>query len=249
MKVLSLNCQKNYNSSLRDFFHGLFATSQYDVFLLQEATDEVIDIIPDDCNYQLVRHQNGGLWGLTAILFNNQHYTLVDSGYQSFDFVYKEDQRLGHISYGATFARLQRGKEYILVCSMHLPAGLSSQIRRNCLQEAKKYILQNSEFNDQIIFGGDCNFGFPGEYISTSCEMSPEFIHVTRNIEPTLDSYYTEHLNYITSHVAYVLRMFGLSIKLRTDHFFTDAQTGEHCAFAVLPDRVSDHSPIELSVT
>lgn len=69
---------------------------------------------------------------------------------------------------------------------------------------------------------------------------------MTNDLSPTLDSRYSENVAHITNRIAAFLNIFGIGIKLHTDHIFLDKDTASskiNCF--VLTDRVSDHSPIE----
>ena len=98
------------------------------------------------------------------------------------------------------------------------------------------------------LFAGDCNFVLPGELSSADRITSPTFVRVSRELGATLDSRYTELApNPISTAVVFLAR-FGIGIRLRADNVFASQPLAKSARISchVLPDRVSDHSPVEI---
>jgi endonuclease/exonuclease/phosphatase family metal-dependent hydrolase len=100
------------------------------------------------------------------------------------------------------------------------------------------------------IFAGDFNTGFPNEIVKIAETFAPQFTWITKDLGPTLDSRYSENLAHLPNRIAAFLSIFNIGILLRTDHVFVDKQTVENHTIncSLLPDRVSDHSPMEIII-
>lgn len=134
---------------------------------------------------------------------------------------------------------------------MHLPSGLSASRRAKSLPEVARMLVTSSTV-DATLFGGDCNFCYPGEIAKAKRALLPDYKCVTDTLPATLNSCYTEKLSDSLSYrfitiPAYLLSLLKICIKFKTDHMFVDLTTANGSyKVSVLPDRVSDHSPVEL---
>ena len=115
----------------------------------------------------------------------------------------------------------------------------------------KEQALALIQGGDAFVFGGDCNFGLPGERARAECFLAPEFVCATRGLGPTLDGRYSENVPHLPNRIAAFLGFFGIPTPLWTDHLFVDAKTATSKSIEsrILPDRVSDHSPVEILIT
>ena len=249
MKILSLNCQQGYNLALKDFLHHIFDIKSYDFVLLQEVDEKVLSFL-DNSSYKLVRsfNEETGRDSLLCIAYREQ-YLPIKTGFKSFAFARKDHMHgFKHPAYGLLWADFKIENRIIRIASIHLHSGTDRRVRLKELQVAKKLLLDDT--TSSVIFAGDLNAGFPSEPINMAQTLLPEFIWETKDIGPTLNSRYTENVPHLPNRIAAFLSIFGMGIKLRTDHFFVDRESVKtsiiHCS--VLPDRVSDHSPIELTI-
>jgi endonuclease/exonuclease/phosphatase family metal-dependent hydrolase len=249
MKILSLNCQQGYNPALKDFLYRIFNAGSYDFVLLQEADGKVLSYL-DHPSYRLVRSFNDetGKDSLLYIAYQAKYFP-ISTGFKSFAYA-RKDPVLGfkHPAYGLLWADFKIEEKIIRIASIHLHSGTDRQARLNELQVAKELLLGGAP--SSVIFGGDFNAGFPSERTNMAQALLPEFMWATKDIGPTLNSRYTENWPHLPNRIAAFLSIFNMGIKLRTDHFFVDRESLKantaHCS--ILPNRVSDHSPIELTV-
>jgi endonuclease/exonuclease/phosphatase (EEP) superfamily protein YafD len=125
---------------------------------------------------------------------------------------------------------------------------MDHKVRAKQVEKIKEQTIRNSQPDDITIFGGDCNFGFPGERSRAEKILAPQFVCATSAIGPTLDGRYSENVPHLPNRIAKLLSFFGIATKLCTDHFFVNSgdKRTENLKVRVLPDRVSDHSPLEL---
>ncbi|MCR4326007.1 MAG: hypothetical protein NUV59_04405, partial [Patescibacteria group bacterium] len=155
---------------------------------------------------------------------------------------------LRHAGFGFLLALFDTGEETLRVGNVHLHSGLRFRIRAAEALRIKAHLRDFGHADTPTIFGGDFNLGLPWELPGVIRAFAPEFAACTAHLGPTLDSRYTEHVPVLTNRIASAMAKVGLGISLRPDHIFTDAQTASHNVIEcrVLPDRISDHSPVEL---
>lgn len=246
MHILSLNCQKGYQSNLYDFLNEALKSKKYDFLLLQEVSLEVLEKLFINDDYVLLRtfNKNNNQWSHITIIYLSR-IRLIENKFFSFSHL-SNNPLLGSESYWLLAGVFEYENKKILIGSLHLHPGIRKSLRRSELLMAKEHIL--SIPHDISIFWGDCNFGFPFELSRTTKLLNPEFLCMTLDIGPTLCSYFTEDVPYLPNQIAKILRKFGLSVWLKADHIFVDINTAREYIFEknVLPNRVSDHSPIEL---
>jgi len=249
MKILSLNCQQGYNPALKDFLHHLFDAEAFDFLLLQEVDEKTL-LFLNDPSYKLVRSFNKetGQDSQLCIAYQEKYFP-ISTGFKSFASMRKDPiSGFKHPAYGLLWVDFKIEEKRMRIASIHLHSGTDRQVRLNELLVAKKLLLEG--VHSSVIFGGDFNAGFPSERTDMAGVLIPEFMWATSDIGPTLNSRYSENVPHLPNRIAAFLSAFGVGIKLRTDHFFINRESAEdnvvHCL--VLPDRVSDHSPIELIV-
>lgn len=254
MKLLSLNCQKAYNQNLEQFLSDTLASEQYDFLLLQEATEKVLAHIRPFDTYKVLACEENGRPGLVCIVYRNT-IALKSSQYALWPRLHSaEHSGKGHISFGVIAGVFAVHDRVMQIASVHLPSGVSAYRRHERLPESMRLLATPTHVHTTI-FGGDCNFLHPSERARAERALSPEYVCVTGTLPATLNSCYTETLSDSVSYrivtiTAYLLRLLKICITFKTDHIFVDKGTvaTKSIATRVLPDRVSDHSPIELVI-
>ncbi len=248
MKILSLNCQTNYHPRLKRFLKRTLVSERYDILLLQEANEKVVKCIKKNKKYILTLPTQGTKKALTCIVSHKKIALSSHIDFLHFPYPYLEQTAFkDYHLFWLTCTIASIDNQEIVLGSMHLPAGFSSVLRKKHLKQSLQYIRK--KYGDTMaILWGDFNFWFPWEMSEAAKLVSPSFACVSQEIPYTLDSYYTETGHGLTSYVALLLRYVWLSIKLKTDHFFTHKNILKKykTQVRVLPHRVSDHSPIEL---
>lgn len=250
MKILSLNCQKDYQPALGGFLRATLAAGAYDFLLLQEADDAVLAHMQDCRGYKVLTatDERLGKQSMLCIVYR-ETFALIAHEIQSFAGM-RFDPVAGykHLGFGILSARyVCDGTEYC-VGSTHLHAGIHAKVRIQELPYVKEQMVRMSA-NAPAVFGGDFNFGYPWELPRAIRFFTPEFYCLTRRLGGTLDSRYSEYCDHLPNKIAHALARLGLSVKLRTDHFFVSRTLAVSADIScrVLPDRVSDHSPVEFS--
>lgn len=253
LNILVLNCQKNYNKNLRPFLKKTLRKGKYDLFLLQEATNDVLEPFKSFKKYSILNSKDKlGRLSLPCIVYNSKKFTLKNLFYEPIflDGFERQELKKPFQSFGILRAVLDFQGIKIVAGSIHLPSGLSIKKRFRALKSAK--IIMDEVKNPEITFyGGDLNFCSSYEIRKASKILGPEYKCITSQLGPTLDSYFTEsHLHYSHIRINNVLRNFGIRIKLKTDHIFVDQETLKRnkVKAKILRNRVSDHSPIEMAL-
>jgi endonuclease/exonuclease/phosphatase family metal-dependent hydrolase len=233
MKILSLNCQKAYRPELAGFLRRALSDETYDCLLLQEATDAVLPLLAHP-SYALVA-RNG-----LAVAYRSS-FRLLKTEFEQFD----------GFPFGILLLRLSMEGREAAVGSIHAHSGLRPSVRRADAARMKAIVLRSSQRCALTVFGGDFNLGFPGEVSRIEGILSPEFASATKSVGPTLDSRFVEENPALTNRAARLLASFGVNLSFRVDHVFIDAQTaGDSVVSArALPDRVSDHRPVEVTLS
>ena len=250
MKLLSLNCQKAYQPGLESFLKQILEEERYDFLLLQEVNEAVLGFLERSTSYRFLTatYTDSGLPSHLCIGYRSSA-DLVSRELHSFAGVHYDPVRgYKHSSFGLLSARFNFREEEVCVGSIHLHSGIDAKVRVRELQKAKEIGLRFAG-HSPIIFGGDFNLGYPGE-LSRACRvLAPEFSCATRTLGGTLDSRYSEYANHLPNKIAVALAKVGIGVKLKADHFFVNARfaSTERISVRMLPDRVSDHSPVELT--
>lgn len=248
MKILSLNCQRGYQPDLKAFLQETLRSGAYDFLLLQEFGKEVPSYVRDIPGYSLLRvyDTSVGEDSQTAIVHRVNHQPIAQSMLHFPKTCPDPVMGVRHSTFGSLCARFEFGARTVLMGSVHLHSGMDQSVRAAQMRHVKRQVLELRKDGDLVIFGGDCNFGYPGERRRAETIAAPEFACVTRRLGPTLDSRYSEKVPHLTNRVAAFFGVFGIRIPLWTDHLFVDAEIAEAVTCQVLPVRVSDHSPLEL---
>ncbi len=248
MKILSLNTQKAFQPTLPSFLKRTFDTGLYDFILLQEASERVLPLIQNSGSYNLLEAFDDHMvaQGHLVIVYRNS-FTLKDAVLDSYGNMHPA-AKSRHTGLGILLGTFQTSEGNITVGSVHLHSGLRVAVRVRELARLKEKVLEVRDGTTPIIFGGDFNFGIPGEIKRACTFLSPQFVSKTRYLGSTLNSKFTEPNSNITNKAAVFLAKFGIGFNLKTDHFFTDEETAKHSEAHILSDRVSDHSPLELTI-
>lgn len=249
LKILSLNCQRSYQPGLENFLKRTLESKTYDFLLLQEVNEKVLTYLQNP-SYTLVRAFNPDIGAESELcIAYRQNYRLLGQEFISFALMHK-DPLCGwkHPSFAALQADVSVNGARIRVGSVHLHSGFNGRVRRAELIKIKRLMLEG--FPVPTYFSGDFNAGYPGEATRMARFLSPEFAWGTKNIGPTLDSRYSENAPHLPNRISRVFAWINVSIPLWTDHFFVDRATAEKYTVEcrVLPDRVSDHSPVEMII-
>ncbi len=246
LNILTLNTQKAYQSSFGDFIHDVLVSDKYDFVLLQEVDAKVVSIITQfEHSYIVVRPFDVNLSTNTGVcILYKKAFVLKDTLFISFANFDPNMPMRGWGFVGGIFAVQGQG---VLVGSVHLHSGIKTSIRKKEIEIIKES-LSNYKNNIPIVFAGDFNTGFPGEVSEIEKILLPDFIRVSKNIGPTLDSRYTEKSSFLLNRVNSFFARFGISFKFRTDHVYFDISTlkTNDILCTVLPNRVSDHLAIDI---
>src|SRR3989344_753711 len=252
MKILSLNCQKGHQPGLANFLEKTIVSNAYDFLLLQEATENVLAILKSYDSYKLITGDDTDLAENNWLCIAHKNgFQKSKSVFRSFGQMRKDPVRgFGHPAFGFLCATFEYETKSIAMGNVHLHSGVDKRVRELEAHEVKQMINYLGQ-EAPILFGGDFNFGFPGERLNVIKLFSPEFVCATESMEATLDSRYSEYANHLPNQVAFVLAKVGLGIKLKADQIFIDTKTAQQkkMYFNVLSDRVSDHNPIEFYIS
>lgn len=161
-KILSLNCQKNYHPDLEDFLKKTLSGGKYDFFLLQEATEDVLNHFAHFNSYSILEEFNDeGKPSILSIVYRNE-FTLGEQGFIHFLANNPaQNSEKTYCSYGFLFGVFSLDSEQIVVGSVHLPAGVKRSTRKNGVLKIKAALNKHEDI--PIIFAGDCNLVLPGE--------------------------------------------------------------------------------------
>lgn len=213
LRVLTLNCQKNYNKNLSFFLKEILSKDKYDVFLLQEATNEVLEYFNCFPKYSIINSTDKlGRISLSCIIYNKDKCSFKDFFYEPIlvNKFEKQELKESFQFFGVARAILIFESVKIIVGSIHLPSGFSSKKRFKYLKKVKE-IMSNIVGGWITFYAGDYNFSLPYEFKRASKFISPEFKCITSDLGTTLDSYYTEsHLPFIWIYINNFLKKFDL---------------------------------------
>jgi len=249
MKLLTLNCQHGDQSLLKDFLSRTLNAEEYDFLLLQEVNEKVMAFLKNPA-YEVVRPFNGEIGQSSQLcIAYRKHYLSKGTGFRSFASMRKDPVRgFKHPCFGIFYMDFEIDKKIWRIATTHLHSGMDSNIRIAESRLAKEVLLTAApEF---IMIAGDFNAGLPYERGRIAQLFSPELAWGTKTLGPTLDSRYSENVAHFPNRIAALLRIFHVGIQLRTDHIFVNRRIMSDYAIQchVLPDRVSDHSPVEFTV-
>ena len=248
MRIFTLNTQKAYQSGFNEFLIKILKEGKYDFILFQEVTVPIISLIKiTNSEYEILNPLDPEFGENTheCILYKNK-FVLQKQLFLSFSTLKANFPRHGWGFLGGVFT--ENGKA-VFVASVHLHPGLRKKQRMEQIAHIKEKTLEEIGAIP-IIFGGDFNFGLPGEISCSEKILFPEFRRVTKGLGPTLDSMYTEKASWGVARIANILAGFGISIKFKTDQVFVDEVTTREKDIRchLLSERVSDHLGIEIDV-
>ena len=249
LKILCLNCQKAYNPNIKQFLQKILESNFYDFLLLQEANEKIIPIIRGLGQYNILSAMNpdNQIESHLRILYRNR-FVLKDKSLLSFSKMNRSFALRGEL--GFLLGTFDCDGETIMLGSLHLHPGFPFHLRMKETNIVKKHIQNYGGLKNPVIFGGDLNLAYPWENWLTRKYFSRNFIDATINTGPTLDGLYTEKGTHLASKIGNMLTTLGISVKFKTDKLFVGKNiAGQNkITTRVLPDRVSDHSPIELII-
>ncbi|TSD05864.1 MAG: hypothetical protein Greene07147_569 [Parcubacteria group bacterium Greene0714_7] len=248
MKILSLNTQKAFQPALPSFLKRVLDGGLYDFILLQEANERVLPLVRGVGAYRLLEvfDEVFSAPSHLSIVYRDT-FKLKGSRLDSFGRMHPSP-RLQHQGFGMLLGTFGTPQGDIKAGTVHLHSGLRPTVRAREVQALKDRVMKERAHNTPLVFGGDFNLGIPGEVIHACSLLLPQFVASTRHLGPTLNSRYSEPHPNIVNTSAVFLAKFGLGFDLKTDHLFVDAETAKHSEACILSDRVSDHSPIELTI-
>jgi len=248
MKILSLNCQKGYQTGLKGFLRRVLEEKKHDFLLLQEVDSRVIPLLQSP-DYKIVRasNQETGQESYLCIVYRGS-YTVRETGFKSFATMRKDPVHgFKHPCPGILWADIDIGPEVFRVASIQLHSGLDRGVRLAELKLGKDSI---GGVSTKTLLAGDFNSGFPGERKKMAGILTPEFEWASENLGPTLDSRYSENVAHITNRVAALLGFLNIGVRMQIDHVFVNQMLTKtsRTKCSVLPDHVSDHSPVEIDL-
>ncbi len=124
MKVLSLNCQKAYQPTLKAFLHNTLEAAIYDFILLQEANAPVLALMPSLGAYGMLNlfNQETKEQSHLCILYRSS-FELTDSALHSFAFMHP-DPHLQFAGFGLLLGTFRMNGQMVQIGSVHLHPGL-----------------------------------------------------------------------------------------------------------------------------
>lgn len=250
LNLLSLNCQKAYNRAVKEFLIKKLQSKKYDFLLLQEADEQIMSIIEGEGgSYKILKTINPDIQKQSQLcILYKREFVLKSTDFVSFS---KLNRRFAlRPELGFLLGTFDYNGNEMVIASLHLHPGFPFYLRVKGIQMVKNKL---DFYNDEalpVIFGGDFNLAYPWEAGYTRRFFAPGFIDSTISIGPTLNSRYTEKGNHLASRINDFLRFIGVSIRFKTDRVFMDRYTAnKHSVTSmILPNRVSDHSPVELVI-
>ena len=248
LSILSLNCQHGRQPGLKAFLDRIRSEKKYDFVLLQEVNRSVAAMIPDDDAYAILRFPSHleDIRGSVTVMYRRD-YTPEAMEYFSFD---KLLGRKFSTHYGLAVATFYGPKGQYTVGSLHMNAGLRWDPRKKEAYFLRELFQERSDLIDgSIILGGDFNNGYPWEDGMADRIFAPLLTNVTTGIEGTLDSLYSEPVGNFVNDVSWLLSHIGIHVTVKVDHIFCDPKLSDlKRSVRKLPDRVSDHSPVEVII-
>ncbi len=253
LKVLTINCNKAYVSGLEDFLNRIFAEGKYDFILLQELRSRKLpsfDPLMTNIlgSYTLIRAFNDKVnsWSEIGLVYRKD-FKLEESKFYPFP-PFTKYLGISLPEFGLLIGTFITPEGAVTVGSVHMHSDFNFLTRK---REARfiKRILLNDKYSDMpIIFGGDFNNGLPGEKLLHDKIFKPEFVNTTKHSGPTVDSKYLEPSNPINTFIIQILKFFKIRLRMKVDHIYADSKTADTHTIKciVLPDRISDHSPLEV---
>lgn len=247
-KILTLNCQKGYQPDFKQFIQKILSGSRYDFVLLQEVNKVVLSILTDSqSSYSILNPFDKDLGENTHVcILHRNIFVLKENFFLSFA---KFDPKMSPRGWGFLAGVFECKDKNIVIGSVHLHPGIRRSLRFKELGIIKGKLVKYLSEESIVILGGDFNFGFRNEILISEKILSPELVRV-KGIGATLDSRYTEKAPFLLNKLSVFLARFGIGFTFQTDHFYINSLTTHTYQISCnrLPDRVSDHCPVELVI-
>ena len=249
LNILTLNCQKGYRPELVPFLERTLGGGRYDLVLLQELHDRDAALV-DAMNpeYRLLRARNEAFGGWSQVAILHRKEFLADN-VEFYDFVRFRKNNIYRPEFGVLLVRMETPQGKFVAGSMHANALLNPSIRKRELLFSKERIMEYNVGHLPVLFGGDMNSGLPWEPRRNNRLFAPEFLNATSASGPTVDSRYVEPV-IMPNKIAANLGKVGIYHRMKVDHMYLDRATATThiTSCRALPDRISDHSPLEVTL-
>lgn len=237
---------------LTDFLARIFVEGEYDFILFQEVrtrTSPPFDPLMTNIlgSYSLLRTFNSEVnaWSELALAYR-QSFAIEKSVFSPF----APYEYFGHPlpEFGLLIGKFATPEGRLLVGTLHMHPSIHALQRKRDVARTKEALLTWNSEGLPVIFGGDFNSGLIGEKRRNRRMLAPEFVNVTNDIGPTVDSRYVEPTTPLNALARAATKLLGFHLRMTVDHIYTDRATAESHVFSsrILPDRISDHSPLEV---
>jgi hypothetical protein len=259
LKILTLNCgtkkgqdygKGSYVGGLGDFLTDLFANGYYDFLLLQEFNSLTSDELSSRMgSYKILRAFDYEMNADSEIaIIYRKSFILKKSNFYSFA-SFKKWNLQWPGALGFLLGKFQTPSDDIIIGAIHLNPLLHFITRGKQLRFAKRCLLKFNTHNCPSFLGGDFNSGLIGEKLYHNSILNPEFVNVTMDSGPTVDSRYIEPVVW-EAMFSVLLAKLGIHICMKVDHIYANNKTAMENAISckVLKNRVSDHSPVEVII-
>lgn len=249
-RVLTFNCQKGYPGNTVSVVSHWLKQGSYDFLLLQEASVNVIENLhlkqAGYCMLSAYNHEVGVVSQL-CILYKEK-FSLDDSVF--FSFANFKQQNSWRAEFGLLLGTFKYQESRFVVGSIHLNPGFEFIVRKRELFFIRKSTLLYNKEKLPVLFGGDFNSMVPHEFKRNAKILGPQFVNATLDSGPTAQTQYLEPTVFI-NRFALGLAKAGINFKGKVDHIYVDQDSSNSNIMQsrVLPDRASDHSPLELLFT
>lgn len=247
LKVLTLNCQKGHQKSLMAFLHEKLERQEYDFLLLQEANSRILSELIGHNDYSLISASvfpPMADYVMLAIIYKN-NYRLNRS-----EVVKNPTKNIFFRNIGLIGKFETEDHKNLVVATTHQVASLNKKLRSKSLKVFKDKILNFSDNDSAVIFGGDFNCINKGEIGEINGLMLPELTNTRKDERPTYDSRLIEIHNHGSLAIRLVSYIPGLRKYLSLDHFYVDFQTSDRSTIQtdILDLLLSDHKAVELTI-
>ncbi len=260
LQILTLNCgtkksavdygQGSYVGGLNDFLINVLAEKYYDFILLQEFHSHASDELGSNSgDYKILRMFDIEMNAKSEIaIIYRKNFILKASEFYSFANFKKWNLQWPGVL-GFLMGKFQTPEGELIVGSIHLNPLFHFIVRKEESRFVKKCLIEFNFDKLPVIFGGDFNTILPGEKVYHNNIFAPEFVNITMKSGPTVDSRYIEPVILSTKFTS-LLGKLGIHSRTKVDHIYVDNKTALENIISckVLSDRVSDHSPMEVSI-
>ncbi len=246
IRLLSLNCQRALNPNFKSFFQRVLSRGKHRIFLLQEASDSVINVAKKNLEkYKMIQHKTpNGNFSELCILYSKKLHC-VES-----DFLYIEDNE--GKNFGILMATFRSKRFSLSTANVHLPAHLKPQKRSEAMEQVKeKFIafLKKHPQTTRVILAGDFNSILPGEYNHHKSILASFLSPVRNRRSYTYVSDRLEPTDFL-SKLIYWLGKIGISFKTSLDYVFANHVLVKRKRVKARSQKknISDHLPILIEV-